>query len=275
MPTAINKPIVRGKFRKFFGKRYFIAKRLLTWMSSKKNYAATVNKDLLAHIVFEHSSILLRPLKGVDMQYQRNKITNLKLAIDQINQIVVKPGEVFSFWKLVGSPTRRKGYLKGLVLSNGKIGYDYGGGLCQLGNLLYWIILHSPLTVVERWRHGFDVFPDVNRKLPFGSGATLSYNYIDLQFRNDTLEDFQLHVWLTEERLLGTLLSNKPLRQQYEVYEDAHLFKQEYWGGYTRHNVLRRKILHKTSKQEVSDELITENHAVMMYAPLIEADSKR
>ena len=93
---------------------------------------------------------------------------------------------------MVGNPSKRKGYLKCLVLNNGKIGYDYGGGLCQLGNLLYWMVLHSPLVVTERWRHSFDVFPDVNRKLPFGSGATLSYNYIDLQFKNPTKHNYQI-----------------------------------------------------------------------------------
>jgi vancomycin resistance protein VanW len=40
--------------------------------------------------------------------------------------------------------------------------------------------IHSPLVVVERSNHSFDPFPDDGRGLPFGSGAEIFYNYIDL-----------------------------------------------------------------------------------------------
>jgi len=43
----------------------------------------------------------------------------------------------------------------------------------------------------------------------------------------------------------------------------------EYWGGYTRHNVIRRRVLDFTGEL-VGDELETENHAIMMYNPLLE-----
>ena len=56
-------------------------------------------------------------------------------------------------------------------------------------NLIYWMTIHTELTIVERWRHGFDVFPDAGRTQPFASGATCAYNYIDLQIRNDTDQD--------------------------------------------------------------------------------------
>lgn len=267
----VAKPIKRGKLRKYLGKRYFIAKRRLKWLKTAATYAKTRQENHLKHQVFEHSSILLRQLKDVDMQYQHNKIQNLRLAIEKIDGVLIRPGETFSLWYLVGNPTKCRGYLKGLVLTNGQIGYDYGGGLCQLGNLLYWTILHSPLTVTERWRHGFDVFPDVNRKLPFGSGATLSYNYIDLQVKNETKEDYQLHLYLSEERLHGVLLASVQPNRRYEVYESDHAIQHEYWGGYTRHNRLSRKIFDKKTDELLTDELITENHAIMMYEPLLES----
>lgn len=267
--NQLNKPIRRGKVRRFLGKKFFIAKRKIEWLKCKRCFATQIQSNYLEHKVFEHSSTLLRPLKDVDMQYQHNKITNLRLAIDYIDGVLIQPGETFSLWYLVGNPSKERGFLKGLVLSNGQIGYDYGGGLCQLGNLLYWMVLHSSLTVTERWRHGFDVFPDINRKLPFGSGATLSYNYIDLQFKNETDKVFQIHLFLTEERLHGELLSNYTSLNRYEVYEAEHAIKHEYWGGYTRHNRLNRKVFEKNSGKEMSDDLITENHAIMMYDPLL------
>ena len=43
------------------------------------------------------------------MQYQHNKITNLKLAVARLDGILVQPGETLSYWKLIGRPTYRKG----------------------------------------------------------------------------------------------------------------------------------------------------------------------
>lgn len=57
---------------------------------------------------FRHETVLLRQLKGVDMRWQYNKIANLRLAAERLNGIAVRPGETFSFWKLVGKPTYKK-----------------------------------------------------------------------------------------------------------------------------------------------------------------------
>ena len=111
----VEKPEVRGKLRKFLGKRYFILKRRIKWLKVSKNYSKKKVESLLDHSIIQHSSMLLRPLKDVDMQYQHNKITNLRLAIEKIDTIVIEPGETFSLWYLVGKPSKGKGYLKGLV----------------------------------------------------------------------------------------------------------------------------------------------------------------
>jgi vancomycin resistance protein VanW len=71
--------------------------------------------------------------------------------------------------------------------------------------------LHTPLTVVERWRHNYDVFPDADRTQPFGSGATVFFNYIDLQVRNDTNQTFYLRLWLTDTHLCGEWRSDRPI----------------------------------------------------------------
>ena len=70
-------------------------------------------------------------------------------------------------------------------------------------NLIYWMALHTELSITERWRHGFDVFPDEGRSQPFASGATCSYNYIDLQISNRTANTYQLRVWVEGDYLNG------------------------------------------------------------------------
>jgi len=211
-----------------------------------------------------------RPLKDVEMYLQENKRTNLELAIAHIDNILIKPGEIFSIWKLVGRPTERKGYLEGLVLNQGKIDKGIGGGLCQLGNLLFWIFAHSPLTIIERYRHGFDVFPDINRKVPFGAGATLSYNYIDLQVKNETNNIFQIKLWIDKTHLNGTLMSKEKINKEYIIEERNHIMKQQFWGGYSRHNQI---VQIEESKGVKNEKLLVENHAILMYNPFLEANN--
>jgi len=112
-------------------------------------------------------------------------VQNLKAAVPLLTGLLVRPGETFSFCKTIGQPTRARGFTDGMELSHGVARAGVGGGLCQLSNLLHWLVLHSPLTVVERHHHSFDPFPDDGRVLPFGSGATVFFNYRDFRFRND------------------------------------------------------------------------------------------
>jgi vancomycin resistance protein VanW len=266
----IGKPVRRSYLRALIGRHYYVMRRRARWLAMSRQFAAPDARTQLVHSIFEHRTMMLRPLRDVEMYLQHNKVTNLRLAIGPINGVVIKPGQTFSIWRLVGAPTRRKGYLEGLVLSNGRIEKGIGGGLCQLGNLIYWMALHSPLTVAERYRHGYDVFPDIDRKIPFACGATLAYNYIDLQLRNDTPDTFQINLWLDDEYLNGEIRSDKQAEFAYEVYETDHLIKMQPWGGYTRHNRIWQR---RTSRIDgMTDErLITENHAIMMYNPLLTA----
>tara|TARA_B100000809_G_C15138546_1_gene531825 strand:+ start:6056 stop:6865 length:810 start_codon:yes stop_codon:yes gene_type:complete len=264
----VEKPIKRSLLRQVLGKEYFILKRRIDWLFGGKKWVKTKSQSVFSNVVFQHQSMILRPLKDVEMYLQENKRTNLGIAISHINNIIIKPGETFSIWKLVGRPTIYKGYLEGLVLKQGQISKDVGGGLCQLGNLLFWIFAHSPLTITERYRHGYDVFPDVNRKVPFGAGATLSYNHIDLQIRNTTKRTFQITLWLDETHLNGKLLCKESFNKFYKIEERNHIIKQQYWGDYTRHNQI---VQIEVDKERQTEKILVENHAIMMYSPLIES----
>jgi vancomycin resistance protein VanW len=263
------KPIPRSPLRLYLGKKYYRLKRYCEWYFDKNKYAKEIHKELLPKKVFTHRTILLRQLKDVDMWMQHNKVKNLRIAIEKLNGLVLKPGETFSYWRLIGNITKRKGYVDGMQLFYGSFKAGTGGGLCQLSNLIYWMTLHTPLSVTERHRHSYDVFPDSNRKQPFGSGATCSYNYLDLQIKNNTEKAYQLHLYLTEEYLVGEWRSDAPYVQTYEVYEKKHWITKEYWGGYVRHNTIHRKVYNGVGK-EIDDQYITENHAIMMYNPFLE-----
>lgn len=265
----MNKPIKRSKLRLYTGQIYYTSKKYYDWYLSRTNFAKNLNREFLPIEIFTHQTALFRKLKDVDMWMQENKVSNLKIAIQKLNGLVIEPNQTFSYWRQIGKTSKRKGYTKGMVLHNGTVKAGIGGGMCQLSNLIFWITLHTPLTVTERWRHGYDVFPDVKRNQPFGSGATCAYPNIDLQIENNTKQKFQLNLELTDTHLIGRWLSEKPIRFKYDVFEKDHEIKNEWWGGYTRNNKIFRKVINLESGKEEKEEFITENNAIMMYNPLL------
>src|SRR5665811_1685257 len=245
-------------------------RRELQWMTVHSDLARRRLPAPLPHLVAEHRTPLFRPLSGLDPRLQENKVVNLQLAANQLDGLLLDPGTRMSFWKLVGKPSSRRGFLEGLVLSHGRLSEGVGGGLCQMTNLLYWMTLHTPLEVVERWRHSYDVFPDAGRTQPFGSGATCAWPVLDLQIENTTLTTFRLGLHLTETELCGTWTADAPALTTYEVYEAQHVMTNDAPGVFTRHNVLRRRVLNSAGEQ-VDDELVAMNQGRLMYQPFIES----
>ncbi|MEI8270587.1 MAG: VanW family protein, partial [bacterium] len=225
-------------------------RRYYDWYFEGKNYAHKFSNEKLPFQVKKHQSVLLKKLGESDMQLQVNKVTNLKIAIKNIDGILIRPGETFSFCKLVGLQTKRKGYLKGMELSFGKVKSGTGGGICQISNLLNWLVMHSPLTVTEIYPHSYDPFPDDERVLPFGSGATVFYNYYDYQFTNNTDYTYQINLWLTEKSLEGELRINIELDFEYNLFEKEHQFLK-IDGQFFRKNEIWRDKVSKTKNGKI------------------------
>jgi len=269
MPEQVQKPKNRSALRLKAGRLYFGMRRKLLWFKMRRVFAHKVEAEPLPYRYVSHKTPLLRKLKNVDMWMQYNKITNLKLAAGRVNGVLLQPGEVFSYWRTIGNPTRRKGYREGMTLVNGTVRPSVGGGMCQLSNLIYWMTLHTPLTVLERHRHGYDVFPDSNRTQPFGSGATCFYPYGDLMIRNDTQDTYQLSIRVGEEYLEGEWRVSSPPAYRFEIIEKNHEMRGEYWGGFTRHNELYQE-KYDLDGTFLSETLVTKNSAIMMYSPFLD-----
>ncbi len=198
------------------------------WRLGGRRYVRLPSVDeRLPYRYIKHTSKLIRRLGDSDLALQRNKVVNLRLAVDCMNGVRIGPGEYFSFCRLVGRPSARRGFVEGMELSFGEARSGIGGGICQLSNLIHWMALHSPLRVVERANHSFDPFPDEGRILPFGSGAAIFYNFIDLVLHNPTADTFQLRFHIAAQQLEGELLCSAPRPVRYHVYERAQRFVRD------------------------------------------------
>lgn len=266
----LRPPIRRSWLRLRLGKAWYTGLRYLLWCSPQFHWAVRRQTERLPQVQFAHATPLYRHLRGEEMTLQKNKVVNLRLAVARLDGLILEPGQTFSYWRMIGKPTCRKGYKEGMVLFLGRIGSDVGGGLCQLSNLIFWMTLHTPLTVVERYRHSHDVFPDANRTQPFGSGATCAYPHRDLMIRNETDQPFQLCLRVGDTHLEGAWRAMEPPEYRYEIVERDHRMDQASWGGYVRHNALHRRVWDRSGRL-VEEQFLFTNDAIMMYSPLLEA----
>lgn len=241
------------------------AVRRLSDACSGARFARRRQEEPLSVSVIRHSSLIRRRLGNVDMTLQENKAVNLALAAPCVDGVLIRPGETFSFWRLVGNATARRGFREGLTISGGAARSGVGGGMCQMTNLIHWMVLHTPLEIVEHHHHdGLDLFPDYNRQIPFGTGTSICYNYLDYRFRNNTEAIYQLRVRVDGEYLRGELRADRPQALRYHIRTRGEGFVREGGIVYRVGQVWRESIDPRTGNC-VARTLIRENHARVMY----------
>lgn len=232
---------------------------------SPKKFAKTKSNELLPVLVYSHKSLIRRKLGNVNADLQDNKAVNLSISAPKVSNVLIQPGESFSFWSLVGSCTAKKGYKEGLTISNGQLGKDIGGGMCQFTNLIHWMVLHTPMQITEHHHHDkMDLFPDFGRQIPFGVGTSIMYNHLDYCFKNTTENVFQLIVYTTPEYLCGELRADKSLPYKYHIKAEDEYFSREQDVIY-RNNCIYRECFDKSTGKLLTRELLKKCHSEVMY----------
>ena len=127
-------------------------KRHLQDLKRKENFATDFQKEKLTYVVSERSSNMIKRAEGVDLASQFNKAKNIELACQKLNGLVIKPGEVFSFWKLVGKISEKKGYKAGRVIERNKLIEENRELKNRLANVSLWDL--SP-EAAEEAGHAF------------------------------------------------------------------------------------------------------------------------
>jgi vancomycin resistance protein VanW len=191
-------------------KPFRLAYRILTRMAMDR--LGGMNRQLARKKIsqishFEHVINIVQPI--MPSAFFENKIHNMHLANGKINQVLILPGEVFSFWTTVGYPGRIQGFRKGRNLVEGKVQGSYGGGLCQVSSILYYMALSTDLEILERYNHSVDIYAENERFTPLGSDATVVYGYKDLRIRNTTSHPITFCLEVNEHHLTAKLLSTE------------------------------------------------------------------
>ena len=144
------------------------------------------------------------------------RTTNLKLSSDAIDGIILKPGDVFDFNKVVGETTYARGYVDAAVFSGGKVVDGVGGGICQVSSTLYNAAVSHDMKIVERHNHGLPV-----SYVPLGRDATVAWGYLNFRFKNDSKHHVYIQSKVSGGRLTVTLFGTKNERDVYLESEDV------------------------------------------------------
>ncbi|HDL4742737.1 TPA: YqeG family HAD IIIA-type phosphatase [Staphylococcus aureus] len=235
-----------------------------------KNYKsnikfATYKQDkALPNMVHQYSSYLIKEGKDIDPTLQYNKSFNIGLSASKINKVIIRPGETFSFWNLVGKIDKKRGYRDGRVIVNNKVQAGLGGGLCNLANTLNLLIMHSPLEVTELHTHSDALSPDHGKRVPFGTGTSISYNYVDYRFENTTNQNVQILIWVENNYLNAELRSEKPFDYKYELSEENHHFIKIN-GKFYRKSKVYKNTVNPSDNKIIDKQLVYDNKSKVMF----------
>lgn len=224
----------------------------------------------------ESEKILSRFETTAQSAESRNQ--NLETACDRLNGAELQPGEVLSFNDLAGPFTQEAGYLAGpVILDEGCLGEDVGGGVCQVSTTLYNAALQGNLGIVERHRHTFPMeyvevgldamihAPDFDLKIQNTTDAVLSIEAsahdgtVMVQFNGAKLEAGT--EILVEGSVLNTLVpEGEEIRLSSELEEGTRQVHREQRNGYETR--VYRKVYH--NGELVNEEVLSED----TYPPL-------
>lgn len=123
-----------------------------------------------------------------------NRINNITLAANAVNEYLLPSGETFSFNSVVGDRTEEKGYKKAPVLFHSERIYDFGGGVCQLSTTLFQAAKKAGFKITEQNPHKKEV--DYAKQ---GEDAAVDYPSLDLKFINTSNCDVMIYAAVTEE----------------------------------------------------------------------------
>ncbi|WP_442602654.1 VanW family protein [Paenibacillus sp. KN14-4R] len=160
--------------------------------------------------IVEFSTPIIDPSPG--------RLHNVEATAAVIQDMLLKPGEVFDYEKVIEATSRRYGFQEAKVILNGKLVPGVGGGICQVSTTLYNAVLRSGLAIVERRNHSLPI-----SYAPLGQDATFSTGYINFKFRNNTDGYLLIRTETSAERftikLFGTLKEDTTYEIESKVVE--------------------------------------------------------
>ncbi len=190
---------------------------------------ASITEESLAATLFcDVLGSCKTPYSGSD---NNSRNTNLRLACEAIDGVVIYPGETFTYNHTLGERTAERGYKPAPSYDkNGRTVDTYGGGICQVSTNLYYCTLLADLEIVERWHHGY-----VPAYITWGMDASVSWNSGDFRFKNNTNYPIRIEAYRADGNVFVQLLGTDE-KDYYVKMESVTLSTKKYETVYEEHS---------------------------------------
>ncbi|MGL6104763.1 VanW family protein [Romboutsia sp.] len=133
----------------------------------KKEYLKEVDTLLGTHTTKFDSSV-------------KGRSTNIRLATSRTSDVLLMPGDTFSYNDHTGVRSVANGYKNAPVIVQGVVQEGVGGGVCQVSTTLYNAVLYSGLELVNIKNHSIP-----SNYAQKGRDATVTDGGIDFVFKNN------------------------------------------------------------------------------------------
>jgi vancomycin resistance protein YoaR len=205
-----------------------------------------------------------------------DRSTNIKVATNSANNVLIRPGEVYSVNETLGPRLAKYGYKDAKVIINNELVPGIGGGVCQVSSTLYNAVLLSNLKIIERQNHSLTL-----SYVGLGRDATISGDYIDFKFMNNT--NYPIYIYgevqgsWVKFKVFGKnehpsrtvkIESNtiKTMPPTIKIIEDPTLpvgTNVEEKKAHTGYIVKTQRVVYENGKEILRDDLGTSNYRVV------------
>lgn len=176
---------------------------------------------------------------------QAGRVNNVALSAKKTSDVLLMPGEEFSYNNLTGNRTVSNGYKDAPVIVNGKLEDGIGGGVCQTSSTMFNSVLTSGLKITARTNHSL-----VSSYVPKGQDAMVNSGGSDFKFVNPYNHPIYVknvvHNGVITSRIYGNAgdkqnitvkvdnfsINGKPASKTYREYRDnsGKIIRTEYVG---------------------------------------------
>jgi vancomycin resistance protein VanW len=240
------------------------ALRYARWAVEAAGYARRRPARPGEYVLAEHRSRLVRDPARAALEMAAGKIENLRLAAAALDGVTVLPGEVVSFWYLVGAPEASRGFQRGMELRSGCVVPSVGGGICQIAGALFEVALRAGFRILEHHPHSLELAPEPDRIRPFGSAAAVLYPYRDVRAKNEGDAPATLYARVEEEALVVGLTA--ATRPRFSVSLEERGYRAAREGG----TLYREGELWRAWRDAASGEPLSEERVLALKVAVME-----
>lgn len=153
-----------------------------------------------------------------DSQRSHNVEKSAKITSD----ILLMPGEVFSYNAHTGKTNSKNGYQEAPIIINGKLEKSAGGGVCQTSSTIFNTALLSGMDIVSVTNHSASL-----TYVPLGRDATVNDSGLDFKFKNTFDHPVYIKNTVNNKKLTCTIYGNSSDKKNIDINVENTAKKDE------------------------------------------------